>query len=153
MVVWEPGAGHLTQSDHEAARHFAGAVVDAVFAAWATDLVGRVELQAGERVLDVGCGTGAVARAAAPFVGRSGQVVGIDTSADRLAVAAGLPAVEGATVEWQRADATDMPFGDGSFDVVLCQQVLHLIPDRAAALREMRRVLVPGGRLGLSVWQ
>jgi ubiquinone/menaquinone biosynthesis C-methylase UbiE len=143
----------MTQDRSQAARHFADAVVDAVFAAWAEDLVGRVDLRAGERVLDVGCGTGAVARAAAPLVGASGRVVGIDTSAERLVVAAGLPAVEGARVEWQRADATDMPFDDGSFDVVLCQQVLHLIPNRPAALGEMRRVLVPGGRLGLSVWQ
>ena len=136
-----------------AARHFADAVVDAVFAPWAEDLVERAGLRPGERVLDVGCGTGAVARAAAPRVGTTGHVAGVDNSAERLGVAQSLPPVPGAAIDWQLGDATALPYADASFHVVLCQQVLHLIPDRAVALAEMRRVLVPGGRLGLSVWR
>jgi ubiquinone/menaquinone biosynthesis C-methylase UbiE len=136
-----------------AAQHFADSVVDAVFAVWATDLVERARLQPGERVLDVGCGTGAVARAAAPVVGRTGSVVGVDTSAERLTVASALPPVVGPTIEWRQADAASLPFPEASFNAVLCQQVLHLVRDRAAALSEMRRVLAPGGRVAISVWQ
>jgi len=139
--------------DRQAAQHFAESVVEAVFAAWAQHLVERAVLQPGERVLDVGCGTGAVARAAAPHVGPTGQVVGIDSGAARIATARSLPRPEGAPIQWDEGDATHMPYPDASFDVVLCQQVLHLIPDRPHALREMHRVLRPGGRLGLSVWQ
>jgi SAM-dependent methyltransferase len=137
----------------EAARHFAESVVEAVFAPWAEDLVRRADLRTGERVLDVGCGTGAVARVAASLVGADGRVVGTDFSAARLGVARSLPPPEGAAIEWHEGDATGLPYPDASFDVVLCQQVLHLISDRAGALREMHRVLRPGGRLALSVWR
>jgi ubiquinone/menaquinone biosynthesis C-methylase UbiE len=142
----------MTDSN-QAARHFAESVVDAVFAAWAEDLAQRAELKAGERVLDVGCGTGAVARTAAPRVGSAGRVVGVDTSVARIQVAESLPAPDGAPITWRIGDATALPDADASYDVVLCQQVLHLIRDRETALREMHRVLRPDGRLGLSVWQ
>ena len=64
-----------------------------------------------------------------------------------LAVARSLPPVEGAAIEWIEASALDMPLPDAAFDIVLCQQGLQQFPDRPAALREMRRVLQPGGRL------
>jgi len=106
----------------------------------------------GERVLDVACGTGIVARLAAPLVGRQGRVVGIDLNVRMLAVAAGCEPRSGAVVEWREADAQALPFPHASFDTVVCQQGLQFFPDRVGALHEMHRVLVPGGRLALNVW-
>jgi SAM-dependent methyltransferase len=97
-------------------------------------------------VLDVACGTGIVARRAAA---RGARVVGVDRNAQMLAVArATAPAIE-----WIEADASALPLADDAFDHVLCQQGLQFMPDPAAAVAEMRRVLAPGGRLALSVWR
>ena len=126
--------------------------VPAVMGAWATDLLATAALRPGERVLDVACGTGIVARLAAPQVGATGRVVGVDVNAGMLAVAGARPAPPGARIEWHQADATALPFLDATFDAVLCQQGLQFVPDRVSALRAMRRVLVVGGRLVLSVF-
>jgi ubiquinone/menaquinone biosynthesis C-methylase UbiE len=120
-------------------------------AMWAADLVERAALAPGERVLDLACGTGVVARAAAEEVGKSGAVAGLDLNPGMLAVARSLPSA-GAPIEWVEGSALDLPFADRAFDVVLCQLGLQFFPDRAAALGEMRRVLVPDGRLGLKVF-
>ena len=128
-------------------------LVPAIFGPWAPVMVESASLQPGERVLDVACGTGAVAREAAARVGVTGAVVGLDLNPGMLTVARGLPSAPGARVEWREGDATAMPFPDQAFDVVLCQLGLQYFPDRPAALMEMRRVLIPGGRLVLLVWQ
>jgi SAM-dependent methyltransferase len=99
----------------------------------------------------VACGTGVVARLAAARVG-GGRVAGLDLNAGMLAVARSLPAGAGAPVEWHEASALDLPFPAAAFDLVLCQFGLMFFPDRSAALREMRRVLGPGGRLALNVY-
>jgi SAM-dependent methyltransferase len=104
-------------------------------------------------VLDVACGTGVIARQAAPLVGLTGHVTGLDVSQAMLDVARSLPAPEGAAIAWQEGSAEALPFPDAAFDLVLCQQGLQFFPDRAAAVREMRRVLAPGGRIGISVWR
>jgi SAM-dependent methyltransferase len=127
-------------------------LVPAVFAPWATILIEHAALQPGERVLDVACGTGVVARLAAKPVGPAGQIIGLDNDAERLAVARSLPPLPGVSLAWQEGSALAMPFADASFDAVLCQQGLQFFPDRLAALREMHRMLVPGGRVVLSVW-
>jgi SAM-dependent methyltransferase len=127
-------------------------LVPAVFAPWAAMLIEQAALQPGERVLDVACGTGVVARLAAQQVGPSGQITGLDNDAEKLAVARSLPPVPGVSLEWQEGSALAMPFADASFDALLCQQGLQFLADRPAALREMHRALVPGGRLVLSVW-
>jgi SAM-dependent methyltransferase len=127
-------------------------LVPAVFAPWAATLIEQAALQPGERVLDVACGTGVVARQAAQHVGPTGKVIGLDLHADRLAVAHSLPQLPGASIEWQEGNALALPFSDETFDVVFCQQGLQFFSDRPAALREMHRVLLPGGRVILSVW-
>src|SRR5207249_9974538 len=104
------------------------------------------------RVWEVACGTGVVTRAAAKRVGPSGHVVGVDLNPGMLAVARSLPAPAGAPIEWFERSALDLRLPDSSFDAVLCQQGLQFFPDKSLALREMRRVLVRGGRLALSVW-
>ena len=128
-------------------------LVPAIFTPWAKDLLTRVGLHTGERVLDVACGTGIVARLAAARVGEAGHVVGVDLNTGMLDMARAQPLPAGARVEWQKGDATILPCDDATFDVVCCQQGFQFIPDKAAALREMYRVLVPGGRLALSVWR
>lgn len=119
---------------------------------WAPLLVETARLAVGERVLDVACGTGVVARAAAERVGRGGRVVGIDLNPGMIAVAQSLAAIDGAPIEWFERSALDLGLDDASFDAVLCQQGLQFFPDKAIALREMRRVLAGNGRLALSVW-
>ncbi len=96
-----------------------------------------------------------MARTAAGMVGYAGSVSGADVSADMLEVAASLPLPAGARVPvaWQQADAGALPYADESFDVLVCQQGFQFFPDKAAAAREMRRVLAPGGRALLSCWR
>ena len=96
-------------------------------------------LQPGERVLDVACGTGAVTRLAAQRVGTTGTVTGIDLNPGMLAVARSATPPEMA-IEWHQTSAESMPLPDDAFDVVLCQLGLQFMPDKLAALQEMRRV-------------
>ena len=102
----------------------------------------------GEAVLDLGCGAGFDAFIAAQLVGPAGRVVGIDLSPEMLTMAeAGLREAKSPQIEFQVAQVEVLPFPDASFDVALSNGVLNLIPDKAAALREIFRVLRPGGRL------
>jgi len=116
-------------------------------------LLDHAVVRPGERVVDVGCGTGAVARQAAPRVGREGEVVAVDINPAMLAVGRSLPAPEGAPIDWREGSAMALPLPDASFDLALCQHGLQYFPERAAALREMRRVLAPGGRAAICVWR
>ncbi|MDB5926357.1 MAG: Methyltransferase type 11 [Betaproteobacteria bacterium] len=120
---------------------------------WASGLIAIAGVRAGERVLDLACGTGAVARLAAKEVGASGRVTGLDLNAGMLSVARSLPAPSGGPLEWVERSALDTGLQSHSFDVVLCQQGVQFFPDKPAALREIQRVLVPGGRVAVSVWR
>lgn len=124
--------------------------VPAIGAPAATELIRLAALRPGERVLDVACGTGVVARLAAQQVGDSGTVTGLDINPGMLAVARSATPSD-LRIDWREASADAMPFPDAAFDVVLCQMGLQFMPDKPAALREMRRVLVPGGRLIVTV--
>ena len=116
----------------------------------ANDLIEIAALHAGERVLDVGCGTGVVTRLAAEQVSPGGAVVGVDINPGMLAVARSVTPPD-LQIEWYEANAESMPLPDGAFDVVLCQMSLQFIADRLQGLLEMRRVLTAGGRLVLNV--
>ncbi|WP_416886642.1 class I SAM-dependent methyltransferase [Marinospirillum sp.] len=141
------------QLDRSAPEAYEAYLVPPMFAPWAERLLDRATAREGERVLDVACGTGIVARRAAPRVGAEGTVVGLDVNEGMLAEAkANAPAGEPG-IEWRQGDAANLPFDDGNFDVVCCQQALQFFDDPAAALGEIHRVLAPGGRAALSVWR
>ena len=135
------------------AEGYEGYMVPTLFGPWATKLVEAANPQPGERVLDVGCGTGVVTRHATRVGARDASFTGIDISPQMLEVARAAAAREGVTADWREGKAEALPFRDGAFDLVLCQFALMFFTDRAAALGEMRRVLAPNGRAALSVWQ
>jgi ubiquinone/menaquinone biosynthesis C-methylase UbiE len=121
----------------------------AAFRPWAARLVDLAEVHAGDRVLDLACGTGVVARRAAERVGPSGRVVGLDINDDMLRVARAAPA--GRPIEWRLGNVANLPFDDGSFTVVSCELAMQFFSDPAAAAAEMRRVLDSRGRVAASV--
>jgi ubiquinone/menaquinone biosynthesis C-methylase UbiE len=124
--------------------------VPVIGAPLADDLICLAAPRPGERVLDVACGTGTVARLAAQQVGPHGAVAGLDVNPGMLAVAQSVTPAD-LSIEWHEGDAEAMPLPDEAFDVVLCQISLQFMMDKLLALREMRRVLAPGGRLILNV--
>ena len=111
------------------------------------DLAG---VEAGDRVLDVGCGPGRLVLAACERVGRSGEAYGVDPAAEMVALATHKAAKAGLSARFLQAAAEELPFDDGYFDVVTSSLVIHHLPGddlKRRALGEMRRVLGEGGRL------
>jgi len=127
--------------------------VDPRFATVVEHVVKRADLKPGHRVVDLGTGTGSVAIEAAGLVGPAGKVTGVDISPDMLALTRRRVVESGYTnIDLREGRAEQLPAGDGSFDVLLASLSLMYVIDRAAAAREMRRVLRPGGRFVAAVW-
>ena len=108
-------------------------------------------LQPGEQVLDLGSGAGTDSLVAAQMIGPTGRVTGIDMTPEMVATAqAGARAMGAENVKFLGGEAEELPFRDGSFDVVISNGVIDLIPDKEAVFSELYRVLRPGGRLQLA---
>ena len=139
---WSPSYGG------NAAENYQKYFVPVIGAPFALDLVNEAGLRPGERILDVACGTGTIARLAAERVGANGRVSALDVNAGMLSVARSLPSA--IAIKWYETAAESVPLPDESFDVAFCGLGLQFFADKVAALKEMRRVLKPGGRVYIS---
>lgn len=128
-------------------------LVRAMFFPWACQLVEALDPAEGSSALDVGTGPGTVARVLALRLGSSGRIIATDISPAMLELARNkLPLSKGAPIEYVESPAAPLAVSSSEFDLVTCQQVLQFAPDPHAALKEMRRALRPGGRIGLTTW-
>lgn len=123
-----------------------------LFHQFADDLAGRLHVTPGMRVLETACGTGIVTRRLLDRLRGQGSIVATDLNGAMLEHGRAHIQGDPARIAWQTADATKLPFPDGSFDAVVCQFGLMFFPDKAAGLREAFRVLKPGGHYLFSVW-
>jgi SAM-dependent methyltransferase len=137
--------GQVSRSAAEVYDEF---FVPSLFQEWPGRVADAAEIRPGQRVLDVACGTGVLARTVAERVGPDGSVVGLDLNSGMLAVARR----KAQAIEWRPGRAEALPFDGASFDAVVSQFGLMFFEDRQAALREMLRVLRPGGRIAVAVW-
>jgi len=138
-------AGQVTSS---AAAVYDEFFLPALFAAWAPRVVAAAALQPGQRVVDVACGTGVLAMEAALATSPGGQIVGVDPNPGMLAVARR----KAPDISWLEAPAEALPLEAESFDAAVSQFGLMFFEDQHAAIAEMWRVVRPGGRLAIAVW-
>ena len=137
-----------SQEQIAAAMAYEDLFVKGLFKEWTIRVMDAAQIRSGHRVLDVGCGTGVLARDAAMRLGPTGFVAGLDPSPGMLAVAKKLTP----TVEWRQGRAESLPFPNQSFDAAVSQFGLMFFSERQLAIREMLRVLKPQGRLAVAVW-
>jgi SAM-dependent methyltransferase len=136
------------QDQIDAAKTYESLFVPALFGQWATKVADAAKIQTGQRVLDVACGTGVLSREMALRVAPTGHVTGLDPLPGMLAVGKELAP----TINWKQGAAEELPFPDESFDKVVSQFGLMFFTDPQQAIREMLRVLIPGGRMVVAVW-
>lgn len=138
-------AGQVSTAAAEVYEEF---FVPALFAQWAAPMLDAVEAQLGDRLVDIGTGTGVLARAALRRVGSAGSVIGVDPNEGMLAVAARLAP----DLDIRRAVAEQLPVEDSEMTCTTCQFALMFVEDRARAVSEMARVTRPGGRVAVATW-
>jgi SAM-dependent methyltransferase len=136
------------QAQIEAATAYQSLFVPALFEQWCGKVADAARIGAGQRVLDVACGTGVLARHVARHVGARGAVTGLDANPGMLEVARR----NGPGIRWLSGRAESLPLVNGSFDAVVSQFGLMFFDEPARAVREMLRVLTPGGRMAVAVW-
>lgn len=133
----------------EAAQGYEQCFVPAIFDQWPPTIIKAAGLIKGDKLLEVGCGTGVLAREVVKQVGPDGSVTGLDLSESMLRVARGICP----EVDFRQGNAMDLPLDDESFDAVIASFMLMFVPDPVLAVSEMWRVLKPGGRLVIAVWE
>ena len=138
----------VPQAQVDAANAYESLFVPALVGQFAPLVADAASIRRGHRVLDVACGTGVLAREAAARTEDPGLVAGVDATPGMLAVAARLAP----KIQWRHGIAESLPFPDAAFDAVVSQFGLMFFTDRRQALREMTRVVRPGGRLAVAVW-
>ena len=136
------------QAQIAGARAYDALFVPSLIGAFAPIVANAAAIGSGDRVLDVACGTGVLTREVASRTGGGGSVVGLDVNSGMLTVAR----EHASAIAWREGAAESLPFPDGAFDAVVSQFGLMFFQDRRAAIREMLRVLRPGGRLAIAVW-
>jgi ubiquinone/menaquinone biosynthesis C-methylase UbiE len=126
------------------------ALVGPLFRPFAAQMLARLQPTREDSLIDVACGTGIVARLARARLGRDARIVGVDIAPAMLAVAQSVDR----TIDWRQGNATALPVETSErFTLLTCHQGLQFMPDKAAVVREMRKVLAPGGRLGIATWR
>ena len=150
--------GQDRKTERDPAEIYDELFVPALFAQWGPRVADAAAVAPGQRVLDVGCGTGVLACAVAERVGPQGYVVGLDPNEQMLAVARCKPTgitptgIAPGGITWRSGRAEALPFKDAGFDAVVSQFALMFFESKPAAIAEMLRVLRPGGRLAVAVW-
>jgi SAM-dependent methyltransferase len=142
----------VTQRTPTPAEDYQSFFGPAIFEPLTEHVLAVADPRPGEDVLDLACGTGIVTRHLARAVAPDGRVVGVDLNPAMLEVARSI-VHDGVPVSWRAGDAVALELPDAAVDLVVCQQGLQFVPDRAAAARELRRVLRPGGRAVVATWR
>ena len=142
------GDNETGQVSEDAAKIYEDFYLPALFEEWCTHVINAAQIQTGYRVIDVACGTGALTTTVSDHVGTEGSVVGIDINEGMLNIARS----KRANIDWRIAPAESLPFDDESFNCSVSQFGLMYFENREKALREMMRVLQPGGTLAVAVW-
>ena len=140
--------GDTGQVTRNAAEIYDELFLPALFSEWAPRVAELAQLKPGMRVLDVACGTGVLSLVAADLVEPGGSVAGLDLNPGMLDVARR----KAPDIDWREASAEAIPFEDDAFDAVVSQFGLMFFEDKASAIREILRVLRPGGKMAVAVW-